>query len=266
MPDPAFMSTLPRDAARRMRESIERDGFAIVSAVIDQPTIDRLIAALEAHVSAYAAESAVRRGRSYAMRNLLSIDAVRQLAGSAAMREMIAPILGDAPFCVRGILFDKIDQANWHVGWHQDRAIAVRERIDDAPGFGPWSVKAGVVHVEPPVELLERMLTVRLHLDDCDESNGPLRVLPGSHRLGRLTPAQLHDVIAPAPDATGGAARSVTCTCPAGGALVMRPLLLHASGPARETRTAAHRRVVHLEYAAEPLPGRLAWHAAVAGG
>src|SRR5262245_7189469 len=86
----------------------------------------------------------------------------------------VEPILGPGAFVVRGLFFDKTPRANWKVSWHQDLTIAVRVRIE-APGFGPWSLKAGVVHVQPPAEILERMATVRLHLDDCSESNGPLR-------------------------------------------------------------------------------------------
>ena len=148
---------------------------------------------------------------------------------------------------MRGILFDKTPGANWNVVWHQDLSIAVRERRD-VPGFGPWSQKAGVAHVQPPPTILERMLTVRLHLDDCDEANGPLLVLPGSHRSGRLTPEQVQQ--------WRGKTAAVPCLVPSGGALLMRPLLLHASSSSQSPR---HRRVVHLEYAAEALPEGLEW-------
>src|SRR5205809_630917 len=95
----------------------------------------------------------------------------------------------------------------------------------DAPGFGPWSVKDGVPHVQPPVHLLEQMLTTRLHLDDCDETNGALRVLPGSHRLGRLSGERIRQLRGRHPDHV--------CHLSAGDALLMRPLLLHASSRSR---------------------------------
>jgi ectoine hydroxylase-related dioxygenase (phytanoyl-CoA dioxygenase family) len=148
---------------------------------------------------------------------------------------------------VRAILFDKNAAANWLVPWHQDLSIAVRERRD-VPGFGPWSTKAGVVHVQPPIDVLNRMLTIRLHLDDCPETNGPLKVVPGTHRT-MLTPDELAAV------ATNGP--NVACVVRAGGAVLMRPLLVHASSPASELR---HRRVVHIEYAAVSLPGGLCWY------
>jgi ectoine hydroxylase-related dioxygenase (phytanoyl-CoA dioxygenase family) len=104
--------------------------------------------------------------------------------------------------------------------WHQDRTIALERRVD-CPGFGPWSLKGGIVHVEPAVEVLEHMLALRLHLDDCDEANGPLRVIPGSQVLGRLTAIEIRRRCKRAP--------SVACLVPAGGVVLMRPLLLNAS-------------------------------------
>ena len=151
---------------------------------------------------------------------------------------------------MRVIYFDKSPDGNWLVSWHQDLTIALREQVE-TPGFGPWSVKDGIPHVHPPAELLERMLTVRLHLDAADETNGALRVLPGPHREGRLPNAQTQ--------AWRTRAAEVTCKADCGEALLMRPLLLHASGKSTSPR---HRRVLHLEYAAFPLPLGLHWHAA----
>jgi ectoine hydroxylase-related dioxygenase (phytanoyl-CoA dioxygenase family) len=152
------------------------------------------------------------------------------------------------PFPVRAIYFDKSSEANWLVTWHQDLTLAVRNRAE-VPGFGPWSMKDGILHVQPPVELLEQMLTLRLHLDDADGANGALRVLPGSHRLGRLSAKRIQEVTAQQSE--------VLCTASAGDALLMRPLILHASGRSRSHR---HRRVLHIEYAAFPLPAGLQWH------
>lgn len=151
-------------------------------------------------------------------------------------------MVGQRYFPVRGLLFDKTPESNWKVPWHQDLSIAVAARVE-APGFGPWSVKDGVVHVQPPVEVLETMITLRLHLDDCGPDNGPLRVLPGTHALGK--------VAAPPENVS-----EVVCCLPAGGALLMRPLLLHASSPAVAP---GRRRVIHLEFASGALPGGLEW-------
>lgn len=225
---------------------IERDGFALLRDVLAPQEVSALIAALERVGNS---PSARRRESVYAIRNLLEeVPEAAALANSSALRFLVTPVLGPNCFPVRGILFDKTPDANWNVVWHQDLSIAVRERKDVA-GFGPWSEKAGIIHVQPPVWVLERMLTVRLHLDDCDAANGPLLVLPGSHQDGKLKAEEIQQRRALIP--------SLSCPVPSGGALLMRPLLLHASSRSLSPR---HRRVIHLEYAAEPLPEGLHWH------
>ncbi len=151
--------------------------------------------------------------------------------------------------CVRGILFDKRADANWLVAWHQDLTICVKERQQVA-GYGPWSVKHGVPHVQPPMALLDAMITLRLHLDEATHSNGALRVLPGTHRFGRLDAQQI--------EAFKKEGVEETCTAAAGDVLLMKPLLLHASSKAESP---AHRRVVHLEFAPlHSLAACLQWH------
>jgi hypothetical protein len=136
----------------------------------------------------------------------------------------------------RSILFDKTADSNWKVGWHQDVTLACPTRFE-REGWTNWSLKDGVPHVQPPVSVLEQMVTVRLHLDDCDAENGPLRVLPGSHRLGRLSAQEIRALVA--------SEVALECLCRAGGVLRMRPLLVHSSGSALRP---GRRRVVHLEF------------------
>ncbi|MDP9351741.1 MAG: phytanoyl-CoA dioxygenase family protein [Chloroflexota bacterium] len=226
--------------------SIEQDGFAVVEAVVSKATVDALLPAL---VDVDHEGAIERRGSVHAVRNLLeAVPQVQALARSEMIRSIVEPVLGSECFVVRGILFDKTPAANWKVAWHQDLTIAVREQ-KQVPGFGPWSEKAGICHVQPPAEVLERMLTVRVHLDDCGLENGPVQVIPGSHRHGRLSATEItrwrehHE--------------SVPCTSARGGVLLMRPLILHASSPAT---VPGHRRVVHLEFAAAELPHGLEWH------
>lgn len=227
-------------------ETVERDGFAVVEGVVPDGVADALLPAL-ANVDHEGAVA--RRGGVHAVRNLLeAVPAVRDLARMPSVRALVEPVLGPECFVVRGILFDKTPRANWKVAWHQDLTIAVQAPAD-APGFGPWSEKAGIPHVQPPMEVLQRMLTVRLHLDPCGPDNGPVQVLPGSHARGRLSADDIARM--------RGEVRPVPCTCGRGGALVMRPAILHASSPA--TRP-GHRRVVHLEFAADALPYGLRWH------
>jgi ectoine hydroxylase-related dioxygenase (phytanoyl-CoA dioxygenase family) len=230
----------------RLADALERDGDALVPDVLDDATTDALLAAIEAAGNAAGAR---RRESVYAIRNLLAeVPAVRELARSPQTLALAEAGAGKGAFAVRGILFDKTPDANWKVAWHQDLTIAVRERRE-VPGFGPWSEKASVPSVQPPAAVLERMVTVRLHLDECGPANGPVQVIPGSHRLGRLAPGEIERI--------RGEAGAVPACIARGGALVMRPLLLHASSPARSP---GHRRVVHLDYAAHELPGGLEWH------
>jgi ectoine hydroxylase-related dioxygenase (phytanoyl-CoA dioxygenase family) len=213
-------------------------GWARAAGVVEAAALDAVIAETSS--------AAIGQG---GLRDLLAISsAASRLARHPLVRDAAEAVLGPDCFVVRSLLFDKTDAANWKVAWHQDLTIAVAERIE-LPGFGPWSIKAGIVHVQPPVTVLARMLAVRVHLDDCNEENGPLRVIPGSHRSGRLAA----DAIAAAKEATP----AVTCAVARGGILLFRPLLLHASSEATQPR---HRRVVHFEFAAEPLPGCLKWH------
>ncbi len=233
----------------KVLESLRRDGFAIVPKVLDEPVVQGLCKVIERAKAGQAVRQ--RRGAVFAIRNLLDVVAeVRDVVSSAAVRNLIEPVLGGDAFIVRAILFDKTPDANWKVAWHQDVSIAVTERID-APGFGPWSVKAGIIHVRPPVEVLEGMVTLRIHLDDCDESNGALQVVPGSHQRGVLDAKDLQ--------ACRGSDDIRLCCVPIGGAMLMRPLIAHASSPGTSP---SRRRVIQLEWAATPLPQPLQWHRA----
>lgn len=233
----------------KILESLRRDGFAIVPTVLDEPVVQGLCKVIERAGAGQAVRQ--RRGAVFAIRNLLDVVAeVRDVVSSAAIRNLIDPVLGGDAFVVRAILFDKTPDANWKVAWHQDASIAVTERID-APGFGPWSVKAGIIHVRPPVEVLEGMVSLRIHLDDCDESNGALQVVPGSHRRGFLDTRDI--------EACRGSSDIRLCCVPTGGAMLVRPLIAHASSPGTSP---SRRRVIHLEWAATPLPQPLQWHRA----
>jgi ectoine hydroxylase-related dioxygenase (phytanoyl-CoA dioxygenase family) len=229
----------------KVRSEVEENGFAIFDNILPKDEIVRLLTAIERIDQVGGVR---KRGGIFAVRNLLDASSeVRELAGSAVIRALVEPVLGPDHFPVRGILFDKIPDANWKVPWHQDVTIAVQERLE-ADGFGPWSMKADVLHVQPPAYVLERMLTIRLHLDPCGEANGALKVIPSSHRQGRIPEEQIPAIRAEATERI--------CTVGIGGVLLMRPLLLHASSP---SVIPDHRRVVHLDFAAVPLPNGLRW-------
>jgi ectoine hydroxylase-related dioxygenase (phytanoyl-CoA dioxygenase family) len=220
-----------------LKTTVEGEGFAIVNVCLDEVTVNHLCTEFD--------------DARYPQRNLLSVPSVRQLAKSRPVREIMESVLGPECFAVRAIFFNKTRGSNWKVVWHQDVTIAVRERRH-VDGFGPWTTKDGVLHVQPPAKIMNDMLAIRLHLDESELDNGPLRVIAGSHRKGRLSAEQIGVL---------EKQNSVTCTVSKGGALVMRPLLLHASSACAVPKS---RRVIHIEFAAAELPSQLDWHDRVA--
>ena len=229
---------------RAMLVQLETEGFVVQESVLSEPEIDQLVDAIRKRQYG---EGLLRQGRIFALRNLLDLPEIKKVAESAPVRVLARAVLGNTAFAVRGILFDKIPEANWKVPWHQDVTIAVQER-EEIEGFGPWSTKAGILHVQPPARVLQKMISIRLHLDACDESNGALHVIPRSHCSGRIAEAEIPSVLAKS--------RPQVCAVDRGGAMLMRPLLLHASSA---SRAPAHRRVIHLDFACEQLPLPLKW-------
>ena len=159
----------------------------------------------------------------------------------------LRPYVGAMHQAVRAILFDKSDGSNWALGWHQDRTIAVQER-HNVSGFGPWSVKSGVQHVEPPFKVIENMVTARIHLDDVPSNNAPLRIVLGSHRLGKLRESDMSLVTSRNP--------TMECIASVGDVWIYSTPIVHASA-ASDSKT--RRRVLQVDYAAFDLPGNLEW-------
>src|ERR1700694_1016477 len=216
-----------------IKRQVQTHGYALIQRCGPEETIQALETAIDAD----------RHGT----RNLLSNAIVRAIAGSDEVRRSVTSVLGDECFAVRGIFFNQNPKTNWRVTWHQDCVIAVREKFL-IEGWGPWSSKADVIHVRPELAVLQQMLAIRIHLDDCGEENGPLRVIPGSHRDGFLSDAQIQK---------RSKENAVACAALRGDIILMRPLLLHSSPPATKP---SNRRVVHLEFAAAELPHGAKWH------
>jgi hypothetical protein len=170
-------------------------------------------------------------------RHLMAFDAVRRVASDEALLAIARRHVGPSAVPFRATLFDKSPESNWLIVWHQDTALPLVERRDET-GWGPWSVKAGVTYAHAPACALERVVALRLSLDDSSNDNGPLRVLPGTHQRGVLTDAE----VAMLTDDV----EAVDCCVRAGGIIVMRPLIVHASSKATSERP---RRVLHVEYA-----------------
>jgi ectoine hydroxylase-related dioxygenase (phytanoyl-CoA dioxygenase family) len=222
-------------------DSLSKTGFAIIRELVSSEIVDELTNEIEK----FATRSATA---PHALRHLIrEIPSIAMILERTSIHQIVQDVLGKKGFVVRSLFFNKTPGNNWKVAWHQDTTIAVRKKIN-VPGFGPWSTKEGVLHTQPPSSILERMLTVRLHLDDCGAENGALRVLRGSHASGRLSAGEIQ--------AWRDRVEETVCVTGRGDALLMRPLLLHASSP---SRVPLARRVIHLEFAAETLPGGLEW-------
>ena len=218
---------------------LQADGFAVLPQLYAAAEIAALLHAIE---SAPASGSNFRRGQDvFAIREVLDeVPKLWPLLLTDALRSVLTQLFPAGCHLTKAIYFDKPAGSNWLVAWHQDLMINVDQRRN-LPGFGPWTSKPEGVSVQPPVAVLENECTIRLHLDDCDATNGALKIVPGSHRHG----------VVPAAEIAGFTSDATTCAVPAGGAMLMKPLLLHASNRSTSARP---RRVVHLEFASVELP------------
>ena len=169
------------------------------------------------------------------------------LGGDGPIGALAASTIGGGAKPVRALLFDKTEDKNWSLGWHQDRTIAVKSRVE-VPGFGPWTVKSGILHVAPPFEVLAPMVTLRVHFDPVPRTNAPLLIAPGSHLLGRIAEGEIEAVV----ERCGIA----SCEAEAGDVWLYATPILHASEAAVEP---ARRRVLQVDYAVGDLPGGLQW-------
>jgi hypothetical protein len=229
--------------------AIDEEGFVDVPAVYAAAEADALAVALEKALSSHSAATAIRSTSDvvYAARNVLELfPQADSIWRRPPLFELLEQVLGATFGLVRGLFFDKPPDQSWALPWHKDMTIAVREHGADMGPFRKPTRKADVPHVEAPRDLLDDMLTLRIHLDDVTESNGPLRVIPGSHRNGKtmaIDESQRHTVLVQKGDV-----------------LVIRPLVAHASADAKADNR-HHRRILHLEFSGRPtLPAGFAWH------
>ena len=229
------------------REQLEDDGFAILPALSPEAVATALAEWAEV-TRAHANDESLLTGEggpAYGARNLLDLwPTVVELVRVPVLREVLLDALGEGAGVVRVLYFDKPPGHSWALPWHKDCSLAV-EAHGRSGAFTKPTVKAGVPHVIAPKELLDRMLTVRIHLDAMTSENGPLRVIPGSHRA-------YHQSNDPHREA-------VALHCAAGDAILMRPLVTHASGHSKPGAK-LYRRIVHLECAADAeLPEGYRW-------
>jgi hypothetical protein len=233
--------TTPTTPGARDAQRFARDGYLVLPGLLSADE-------MQACTRAAAPSATLSGGTRTMLQSAWCAALVQRLRRHAAL----VPLLPDGAVAVQCTYFEKSVGRNWLVPWHQDLSVPVAERVEH-PALRGWSRKEGVLQVQPPATVLEQLVAVRLHLDDCGPQDGPLRVLPGSHAGGVRPegPAATAEAIGQAP---------VVCTAPRGSALLMRPLLLHASSKASGTGL---RRVLHLLFAPPALPHGLRWQHAV---
>ncbi|WP_316788904.1 phytanoyl-CoA dioxygenase family protein [Pedobacter frigoris] len=226
------------------KAQIETEGFTTISNVFTSEQIQQFCEIIE-HANG-SGETFRRSADLFAIRQFLKeVPEIGPLIFIDAFKDLIAQLFGKDYFVVKSIYFDKPEQSNWFVSYHQDLTISVDRRLE-LDGYTNWTVRQGQFAVQPPLNILESSFTVRIHLDDTDEENGALKVVPGSHRKE----------VYRAEDINWEKEMEVVCAVPKGGIMIMKPLLLHSSS---RTTNNNRRRVIHIEFCNQELLGNLAW-------
>lgn len=222
---------------------IDRNGFAIVENIYTAPEIEAIINMIDA---ADTSSDTYRKSENlFAIRQFIKeIPEIMPLVFNAKLKEFISCNFGNC-FIIKSIYFDKPVESNWFVAYHQDLTISVKEKIE-TEGYGPWTVKQNQYAVQPPINILENIFTIRIHLDDTNSGNGALKVIAYSHSKGLYRPETIDRNIE----------SEVICDVPAGGIMVMKPLLLHSSARSTDKK---RRRVIHIEFCNLGLSGGLEW-------
>ncbi|MFT5527694.1 MAG: ectoine hydroxylase-related dioxygenase (phytanoyl-CoA dioxygenase family) [Pirellulaceae bacterium] len=235
-----------------MNSQLRRDGYVIVKNAIDRDVIDdaktQFLVACESQ-SGNSATIQNSRGANFAARNVLDwFPQSLTIWRTEKILQLLADTLGNGCGLVRGLYFDKPPSRSWALPWHKDMTIAVQQHRDFENGspFCKPTTKAGVPHVEASHDLLKNMLTLRIHLDDVTLDNGPLKVVPGSHHSGKESTQET--TLSPE-----------TILADVGDVLAIHPLVSHCS-PESTVGCTAHRRILHLEFAADSsLPQQWQW-------
>jgi hypothetical protein len=232
---PHLLEVIRCSDPRAIQAALDADGVVLVPELIARSDV----LDMEKELGATPAAGAGTRG-------LLAFEWCRELT-SRLRDSVIRGVMDEPCVAIQCTLFDKTPEHNWLVAPHQDLSVPVASVVDH-PELRNWTRKEGTDFVQPPEELLERLVALRLHVDECGEDNGPLRVVPGSHRHGRIPETERLAVR----DAIG----EVPCTARAGDALLLKPLILHASSKASAPR---RRRVLHFLFGPQSPGYGLRW-------
>jgi L-ribulose-5-phosphate 3-epimerase UlaE len=219
-------------------ETLERQGYQIIEEVYTTKEVDQLIELINEK----------DLNNEFGLREFLSDNL--DIAKLVFNERLIRIIKGISPNCdksIKSIYFDKPPTANWIVNWHQDLTINLEGGKQEIEEYINWRTKPERTTVQPNLELLESIFTIRIHLDDCNERNGALRVIEQSHKNGVIEIKQWNET---------KEGEEHICEIGKGGVLLMKPLTLHSS---RRTGNNKSRRVIHIEFTEKELPEKLKW-------
>ncbi len=226
------------------KEKLKSDGFAIIDTVFTTEEINSILQTIS---QVDTTKPTFRKTNDlFAIRQFLKeVPATFNLIFNERLNSIISQVFGDNYFVTKSIYFDKPEQSNWFVAYHQDLTISVDKKLA-VEGFGPWTVKQNQFAVQPPLDILESNFTIRIHLDDTDEYNGALKVILKSHLKGVYRPETID----------WSTETEIICNVRKGGIMIMKPLLLHASN---RTTNNNKRRVIHIEFSNRSLVDTLQW-------
>jgi len=219
-------------------------GFAVINNVFSQKELEEINHILQ---NIDTSKENFRKSEDlFAIRQFLKeVPEIKNLIFNENIQKVVKEIFGEKYFVVKSIYFDKPETSNWYVAYHQDLTISVDKKLD-LPEFGPWTTKKNQFAVQPPLDILENIYTIRIHLDDTDENNGALKVVPKSHAKGIYRPETIDWTIE----------TEEICNVEKGGIMMMKPLTLHGSN---RTSNGKKRRVIHIEFSDRELPEVLQW-------
>jgi len=226
----------------RYTEAINKLGYAIHAEAVPIWELNQIIHELANNdVFRYEIHSSIY--------NLLSeFSSISAIAVNKNIIEVVKEVIGQDAIPLKAIIIDKTKQNNWGLDWHQDLKIAVKEK-NETPGFTEWTIESGIDHVIPTIDVLQRSLTVRIHLDDCNPKNGSIWVLPGTHKDKIYARSEIVEKLKEV--------KIVDCIANKGDVMFMSPLLLHKSP---YSLTDKSRRVLQIEYSSVTLTNNLIYY------
>ncbi|MGI9651810.1 phytanoyl-CoA dioxygenase family protein [Chryseobacterium sp. RLHN22] len=226
------------------KNSIIENGFTVINNIFSDEEIEKISAVIQ---NIDISKETFRKSEDlFAIRQFLKeIPEVKDLIFNENLKTIIKEIFGENYFTVKSIYFDKPENSNWYVAYHQDLTISVDKKVE-LENFGPWTTKQNQFAVQPPLDILENIFTIRIHLDDTDENNGALKIIPKSHAKGIYRPETID----------WNVETENICKVEKGGIMIMKPLILHGSN---RTTNGKKRRVIHIEFSDKELPEELNW-------